>query len=63
MMFAGPPELGASTIVHLACSSHLADLSGGYFYDSHQIETSSVAWDVSTAQRLWQRTEKIAGFV
>jgi NAD(P)-dependent dehydrogenase (short-subunit alcohol dehydrogenase family) len=62
MMFARPPEPGANTIVHLASSSQLADLTGGYFYDSRQIEPSPVAQDVSTAQRLWQESEKIAGF-
>jgi NAD(P)-dependent dehydrogenase (short-subunit alcohol dehydrogenase family) len=63
MMFARPPEPAANTIAHLASSPQLADVSGGYFYDSRQIEPSSVAQDDSTAQRLWQESEKIAGFV
>jgi retinol dehydrogenase 12 len=63
MMFARPPEPGANTIIHLANSQQLADVSGGYFYDSRQIEPSPVARDDSTAQRLWQESEKIAGFV
>jgi NAD(P)-dependent dehydrogenase (short-subunit alcohol dehydrogenase family) len=63
MMFARPPEPGANTIVHLASSPQLADVSGGYFYDSRQIEPSPAARDDATAQRLWQESEKIAGFV
>ena len=63
MMFARPPEPGADTIVHLASSPQLADVSGGYFYDSRQIEPSPAARDDATAQRLWQESEKIAGFV
>ena len=58
-----PPEPGANTIVHLASSPQLADVSGGYFYDSRQIEPSPAARDDATAQRLWQESEKIAGFV
>lgn len=60
-MFARPPEPGANTIVHLASSPLL--VSGGYFYDSRQIEPSPAARDDATAQRLWQESEKIAGFV
>ena len=63
MMFARPPEPGANTIVHLASSPQLADVSGGYFYNNGQIEPSPAARDDATAQRLWQESEKIAGFV
>jgi NAD(P)-dependent dehydrogenase (short-subunit alcohol dehydrogenase family) len=61
MMFARPPEPGANTIVHLASSPEVADVSGGYFYDCRQIEPSSAARDEATARRLWQESEKIAG--
>jgi hypothetical protein len=50
-------------MVHLASAPQLADVSGGYFYDSHQIEPRPAARDDATAQRLWQESEKIAGFV
>jgi NAD(P)-dependent dehydrogenase (short-subunit alcohol dehydrogenase family) len=63
MIFARSPEPGATTIVHLASSPQLADVGGGYFYDSRQIEPSPAARDDATAQRLWQKSEKIAGVV
>jgi NAD(P)-dependent dehydrogenase (short-subunit alcohol dehydrogenase family) len=63
MMFARPPESGANTIVHLASSPQVDDVSGGYFYGSRPIEPSPAARDDATAQRLWEESEKIAGFV
>jgi len=61
MVFARPPEPGANTIVHLASSPAVADISGDYFYDCRQIEPSPAARDDTTAQRLWRESEKIAG--
>jgi NAD(P)-dependent dehydrogenase (short-subunit alcohol dehydrogenase family) len=61
MLFARPPEPGANTIVYLASSPEVADVSGGYFYDCRQIEPSPAARDDATAQRLWQESERIAG--
>jgi hypothetical protein len=58
-----PPESGANTIVHLASSPQVDDVSGGYFYGSRPIEPSPAARDDATAQRLWEESEKIAGFV
>jgi hypothetical protein len=50
---------GANATVYLASAPQLADVCGGYFYDSRQIEPSPVAQDDSTAQRLWQESETI----
>jgi hypothetical protein len=61
MIFARSHEPGANTIVHLASSPQLADVSGGYFYDSRQIEPSPAARDDATARCLWQESEKTAG--
>jgi NAD(P)-dependent dehydrogenase (short-subunit alcohol dehydrogenase family) len=62
MLFARRPEPGANTIVYLANSPEVADVSGGYFYDSRRIEPSLAAKDDATARRLWRESEKIAGF-
>jgi NAD(P)-dependent dehydrogenase (short-subunit alcohol dehydrogenase family) len=62
MVFARRPEPGANTIVHLAGSPEVADVSGGYFYDCRRSEPSRAAQDDAVAQRLWRESEKIAGF-
>jgi NAD(P)-dependent dehydrogenase (short-subunit alcohol dehydrogenase family) len=62
MLFAARPEPGADTIVHLANSSTVADVSGRYFYNSREREPSAAAQDDAVAARLWQESEKIAGF-
>jgi NAD(P)-dependent dehydrogenase (short-subunit alcohol dehydrogenase family) len=63
MVFARRPETGANTIVYLASSPAVADVSGGYFYDCRQIDPSRAAQDDATAQRLWRETAGIAGLV
>jgi NAD(P)-dependent dehydrogenase (short-subunit alcohol dehydrogenase family) len=60
--FAGPPEPGAQTIVHLASSPDVASVTGAYFISSRQAEPSSAASDDLTARRLWDESERIAGF-
>jgi NAD(P)-dependent dehydrogenase (short-subunit alcohol dehydrogenase family) len=61
MRFAGPPERGAETIVHLASSPDVAGISGAYFYDSHPIELSREAQDDEAARRLWAESVRTAG--
>jgi NAD(P)-dependent dehydrogenase (short-subunit alcohol dehydrogenase family) len=62
MVFARRPEPGANTIVYLASSPEVADVSGGYFHDCRRKEPSRAAQDDAVAQRLWRESEKIAGF-
>jgi hypothetical protein len=61
MMFARSPEPGANTIVYLASSPDVAGVSGGYFYDRRQTESSQAARDGAAAQRLWREGEGMAG--
>jgi retinol dehydrogenase 12 len=61
MLFAARPEPGADTIVHLASSPAIADVSGRYFYNSREIVPSPAAQDDAVAARLWRESEKIAG--
>jgi NAD(P)-dependent dehydrogenase (short-subunit alcohol dehydrogenase family) len=49
MMFARSAEPGANTIVYLASSPDVAEVSGGYFYDCRQIESSQAARDDAAA--------------
>jgi len=63
MLFAGPAEHGAQTIVHLASSPDVASVSGAYFISSRQTEPTSAARDDVAAKRLWAESERIAGLV
>ena len=62
MLFADPAERGAQTIVYLASSPDVASVSGAYFISSRQAEPSSAARDDAAARRLWEESERIAGF-
>jgi NAD(P)-dependent dehydrogenase (short-subunit alcohol dehydrogenase family) len=63
MLFAGRPEPGAETIVHLASSPDVAAITGGYFVPiGKQAEPSPAARDDLAARRLWDESERIAGF-
>ncbi len=63
MLFAGRPEGGAETIVHLASSPDVAAITGGYFVPTgQQVEPSPAARDDLAARRLWDESERIAGF-
>jgi len=63
LTFAGPPEPGGATIVHLASSPDVANITGGYFVPvGRQIEPSAAARDDLSARRLWEESERIAGF-
>src|SRR5215831_12220672 len=62
MLFADQAERGAQTIVHLASSPDVASVSGAYFIASRQAEPGSAARDDAAALRLWEESERIAGF-
>ncbi len=58
--FAISPEKGADTVIYLATSPDVANVSGGYFYQCHPAEPSKEAQDDAAAQRLWRETAKLA---
>jgi NAD(P)-dependent dehydrogenase (short-subunit alcohol dehydrogenase family) len=51
------PEKGAETLVWLATSPDVANVSGGYFSDQEQRSSSPEAQDTETARRLWEISE------
>ncbi len=61
-LFAISPEKGAETIVHLASSPEVSGVNGAYFYQSRQIAPSKEAQDDAAARRLWEESERLAGF-
>ncbi|MET0640624.1 MAG: SDR family NAD(P)-dependent oxidoreductase [Hyphomicrobium sp.] len=62
MMILGPvsrsPQKGADTLVWLATSPDVANVSGGYFFDRQKRSPSPKAQDTETARRLWEISEQ-----
>jgi NAD(P)-dependent dehydrogenase (short-subunit alcohol dehydrogenase family) len=52
------PQKGAETLVWLATSPDVANVSGGYFFDHEQRLPSPEAQDAEAARRLWQISER-----
>jgi NAD(P)-dependent dehydrogenase (short-subunit alcohol dehydrogenase family) len=59
--FALTPEEGARTIVYLAASPEVAQLSGRYFYKERPIASSPASMDVGAQRRLWEISEELTG--
>lgn len=55
------PRRGARTIVHLAASPDVQDVSGVYFVDSRERRPSAAARDDDAARRLWAVSERMVG--
>jgi NAD(P)-dependent dehydrogenase (short-subunit alcohol dehydrogenase family) len=60
-LFAGRPERGANTIVYLATSPAVAEVSGGYFVDGRPATPGAQAQDDASAERLWIATARVTG--
>jgi len=61
-LFAISPEKGAETIVYLASSPDVANVSGKYFYKCRESTPTREALDDNAAQSLWKETVKLAGW-
>ncbi|MGO9989987.1 MAG: SDR family oxidoreductase [Steroidobacteraceae bacterium] len=59
-IFAISPEEGAQTIVYLASSPDVADVSGEYFYKCRRATPTQEARDESAAERLWIESARLA---
>ena len=59
--FAISPAEGAKTIIYLASSADVADVTGEYFYKCLPIIPSSAALNDQSALLLWQRSAALAG--
>jgi hypothetical protein len=53
-----PLSGNAETLVWLATSPDVANVSGGYFFDQEPRPPSPEAQDADTAQRLWEISEQ-----
>lgn len=59
-LFAISPEKGAETIVYLASSPEVDDVTGTYFADCRPARLSTAAQDDDAARRLWDESARIA---
>jgi retinol dehydrogenase 12 len=60
-LFAKTPESGAETLVYLASSPDVANVSGEFFHACRVGAVTAEARDDALAQRLWRESERIAG--
>jgi len=54
MLFGRRPEKGAETLIYLASSPEVEGVSGKFFQDRKQIQSSALSYDRAHAERLWQ---------
>jgi NAD(P)-dependent dehydrogenase (short-subunit alcohol dehydrogenase family) len=59
-LFAITPEKGAETIVYLAASPDVADVTGAYYADRRPARLSQAAQDDAASRRLWDESARIA---
>lgn len=60
-LFADKPEKGAETLVYLASSPEVANISSRFWQNCRAGTLSAEAQDDAVAQRLWRESERIAG--
>ena len=57
--FLKSPEKGAETVIYLASSPEVANVSGKYFIDKKCVQSSPVTYDEDIAKRLWKVSEQM----
>jgi NAD(P)-dependent dehydrogenase (short-subunit alcohol dehydrogenase family) len=55
------PEKGADTIVYLATSDDIAEVSGKYFMNRKQVKSNAESYKPETGDRLWRVSEELTG--
>jgi NAD(P)-dependent dehydrogenase (short-subunit alcohol dehydrogenase family) len=61
-IFAKTSEEGAETPIYLASSPDVTGVTGKYFADKEQINSSEVSYQKGQWERLWQISEEMTGF-
>ncbi|MCU1427262.1 MAG: dehydrogenase, short-chain alcohol dehydrogenase like [Actinomycetia bacterium] len=59
--FAMSPKKGADTVVYLASSPEVQDVTGQYFYKRKLSKTSARGGDAAAASQLWETSEQMVG--
>jgi retinol dehydrogenase 12 len=57
------PEQGADTIIYLASSPEVEGITGKYWEKRKQISSSTASYNVETAKRLWEVSERLVNAV
>ncbi|MEJ2614750.1 MAG: SDR family oxidoreductase [Ignavibacteriaceae bacterium] len=57
--FLKSPEEGAETVVYLASSPEVANVSGKYFIDKKCVKSSAISYDEDISQKLWRLSEQM----
>lgn len=57
------PEQGAETTLWLATSPEVEGITGKYFYDKKEIESSDYSYDPEVGKRLWEISEKMTSSI
>jgi NAD(P)-dependent dehydrogenase (short-subunit alcohol dehydrogenase family) len=60
-LFMMSPEKGADTLVYLASSSEVANVTGKYFTKRKAVPSAKESMDESAAKRLWEISVKLSG--
>lgn len=60
--FSISPEHGAKTILYLATSPEVENMTGRYFVNLKPVKSSRNSYDRAVAQHLWQLSESLTGF-
>jgi len=60
-LFAISVEEGADSIIYLAISKEVEDITGKYFIKRKAVSSSSISYDESIARRLWQVSMELIG--
>jgi NAD(P)-dependent dehydrogenase (short-subunit alcohol dehydrogenase family) len=55
------PEQGADTVVWLASSPDVEELTGQYFERRSAVRSSRASYDIASQQRLWRISERLTG--
>ena len=59
--FMRTPEQGSDTLIWLASSSEVEEVSGKYFSDREEIEAQEIANDPEARRTLWEMSEELTG--
>lgn len=58
-LFSVSPEKGAETVVYLATSKEVEEVSGGFFVNCKRVKTTAIADDEYLALRLWNKSMEL----
>lgn len=60
-LFLTSPEKGAQTMIYLASSLQVENITGKYFINNKAVLSSKASYDKSAAALLWQKSMELTG--